>query len=108
MNEDNIMRKIFGFVLSTSIALNLCGCAEVEQAEDFLTSAKTVQAASTLKNGASALICSVANAALVAQQVETAIGAGQSVQGTDGKLYVSSAIVCSSLGGTVTGTGVVQ
>ncbi len=102
------MKRILGLAILMNIAFGFCGCAEVEKAEDFLTTTKTVQAAATLKSGASALICSVANAALVAQQVEVAIGAGQSVKGTDGKLYVSSAIVCSSLGGTVTGTGVVQ
>ncbi len=91
-----------------SAALGLAGCAEVEKLEDFLTNPKTVQAVATLKAGASAFICSVADAALVAQQVEAAIAAGQSVQGTDGKLYVSSSIVCASLGGTVTGKGVVQ
>jgi|GEM_PF-2454619 len=103
------MRKIaFALILTTSAASCLGGCTEIDQAETFLTSPKTVQAVATLKAGASAFVCSVANAALVAQQIESAINAGQSVQGTDGKLYVSSAIVCSSLGGTVTGTGVVQ
>jgi hypothetical protein len=108
MNEENIMKKISGFAVLAMIALGFCGCAEVEKAEDFLTSSKTIQAAAALRSGASAFICSVANAALIAQQVEATIDAGQSVQGTDGKLYVSSAIVCSSLGGTVTGKGVVQ
>jgi hypothetical protein len=98
----------FALVLIGGTALGLAGCAEIEKAEDFLTNPKTVQAVATLKAGASAFICSVADAALVAQQVEAAIQAGQSVQGTDGKLYVSSAIVCASLGGTVTGSGVVQ
>jgi predicted nicotinamide N-methyase len=101
-------RTAFVLALTASAALGLAGCAEVEKAEDFLTNPKTVQAVATLKAGASAFVCSVADAAAVAQQVEAAIQAGQSVQGTDGKLYVSSAIVCSSLGGTVTGTGVVQ
>ncbi len=103
------MRKMaFAFILTMGLASGLCGCAEIDQAESFLTSPKTVQAVATLKAGASAFVCSVANAALVAQQIESAINAGKSIQGTDGKLYVSSAIVCSSLGGTVTGSGVVQ
>jgi len=102
------MRKsAFAFACLTS-ALGLTGCSEISKIEDFLTSPKTLQAASRLKNGASALVCSVADAALVAQQIEDAISAGQSVRGTDGKLYVSSAIVCSALGGSVSGTGVVQ
>lgn len=101
-------RLTFASVMIASAALGLGGCAEVEKLEDFLTNPKTVQAVAALRAGASAFVCSVADAALVAQQVEAAIAAGQSVQGTDGKLYVSSSIVCASLGGTVTGTGVVQ
>ncbi len=101
-------RPTLASVMIACAALGLGGCAEVEKVGDFLTNPKTVQAVATLKAGASAFICSVADAALVAQQVEAAISAGQSVQGTDGKLYVSSSIVCASLGGTVTGTGVVQ
>jgi hypothetical protein len=101
-------KSAFILALTAFVALGLAGCAEVEKVEDFLTNPQTVQAVATLKAGASAFVCSVADAALVAQQVEAAVAAGQSVQGTDGKLYVSSAIVCSSLGGTVTGTGVVQ
>ncbi len=98
----------FALALVAICSFGLAGCAEVEKVEDFLTNPKTVQAVATLKAGASALVCSVADAALVAQQVEAAIAAGESVQGTDGKLYVSSSIICASLGGTVTGTGVVQ
>ncbi len=90
------------------LGASLSGCAEVEKFEDFINSPATQQAAATLENGASALVCSIANAAAVAAQVEAAINAGQSVQGTDGKLYVSSSIVCASLGGKVTGSGVVQ
>lgn len=104
-----MMKKMaFALALGAVAGFALTGCAEVEKVEDFLTSPKTVQAVATLKAGASAFICSVADAALVAQQVEAAIAAGQSVQGTDGKLYVSSSIVCASLGGTVTGSGVVK
>ncbi len=91
-----------------AMSFNLGGCAEVERFEAFINSPATQQAAATLEKGATALVCSIANAASVAAQVEAAINAGQSVQGTDGKLYVSSAIVCSSLGGKVLGSGVVQ
>ncbi len=103
-----MIKLALGCLPCVSLVLALGGCAEVDQFENVLTSPKTAQAVAVLKTGASAFVCSVANAALVAQQVEAAVNAGQSIQGTDGKLYVSSAVVCSSLGGAVTGTGVVQ
>jgi hypothetical protein len=83
------------FLCLISLPYGLCGCAEVEKFEDFVNSPATQQAAATLEKGATALVCSIANAAAVAAQVEAAINAGQSVQGTDGKLYVSSSIVAA-------------
>jgi hypothetical protein len=102
------MKQTLTFAALIGVAIGLVGCAEIEKFEDFIDSPKTQQAAATLEKGATALVCSIANAAAVAAQIETAIDAGQSAQGTDGKLYVSSAIVCTSLGGKVTGSAVVQ
>jgi len=95
-------------------ALGLAGCAEVEglfstnAATNATSEAQLATQAASLAKGATALVCQIANAANVAAQVEAAINAGQSVQGTDGKLYTASTIVCASLGGKVTGTGVVN
>ena len=87
-------------------ASGLAGCAEIQQAESFITSPSTQASIAVLKSGATALICGVANASALASIIETQY-AGQSIIGTDQKVYVTSATVCTALGGTPAGTGVI-
>jgi hypothetical protein len=86
----------------------LAACAELQQAENFITSPQTRQSIAVLKSGAAAFICAVADASALAGAIEAQPGmAGQSMIGTDGKVYVTSAAVCTALGGQVSGQGVV-
>ena len=93
------MKKLTAIALCAGLAL--AGCAQ-------LASPQTTQALANLKTGATLLVCAVANASSVATQIEAAVNAGNALQGTTGKVYVASSIVCDSLGGTVVGKTVVK
>lgn len=95
-------------LLAAPLVLSLAGCAELDRVTTWLASPTTTQAVANLQKGATALVCAISNIANVAGQVEAAVDAGQAVIGTTGKVYVASAIVCGSLGGTVTGTATVK
>jgi hypothetical protein len=88
-----------------SLAALLGGCAEFDNAVNdavaFIDAPKTQQALSSLKSGATAFTCAVADASAIAGEIESGVGAGQSMIGTDGKVYVSSATVCAALGGSL-------
>ncbi len=94
-----------------ALASTLCGCAEFDNAIDgavaFIDAPKTQQALSSLKSGATAFTCAVADVSAVAAQIESGAGAGQSMIGTDGKVYVASATVCAALGGAIGPTAVI-
>lgn len=97
------------FILAAATALSaafLAGCAELQQAENFINSASTQQSVVTLELGAKALVCAIANVSALAYTIETQY-AGQSIIGTDGKVYVTSAAICTALGGTAAGTGTI-
>ncbi len=100
--------KTSALALAAALALSagLGGCADLQQAESFITSPQTQATLAGLKSGATALICAVANASALASVIE-ANYAGQSIIGTDQKVYVTSATVCTALGGTVAGTGII-
>jgi hypothetical protein len=110
MNLGVIMKKL---ALLASLGIGtalLAGCASVESglqsAVNFINAPATQQAEAELKSGADALVCAVADASGLAETIEQKY-AGQSVIGTDGKVYVISATVCTALGGTVAGQGVI-
>jgi len=94
-----------------ALASTLCGCAEFDNAIDgavaFIDAPKTQQALSSLKSGATAFTCAVADVSAVAAQIESGAGAGQSMIGTDGNVYVASATVCAALGGAIGPTAVI-
>ena len=98
-------------ILVSGIAVGLTmsflgGCAELQQAENFVTSQQTQQTIATLQSGVTALICDVADASALALDIETQPGlAGQSIIGSDGKVYVVSSKVCTALGGSLAGQG---
>lgn len=98
-------------LLAGALAASLGGCAEFDNAIDgavaFIDAPKTQQAFSSLRSGATAFTCAVANVAAIASEIESGVGAGQSVIGTDGKVYVASATVCAALGGTLGPTTVI-
>ena len=88
-----------------ALAFSLGGCAEfdaaINNAVAFIDAPKTQQAISSLQSGATALTCPVADVSAIAGEIESGVGAGQSIIGADGKVYVASATVCTALGGTV-------
>jgi hypothetical protein len=88
-----------------------CGCAEfdnvIDNAVAFFDAPKTQQAIASLTSGATALTCAVADLSVVTGEIEAGVGAGQSMIGTDGKVYVASATVCAALGGTVGAAAVI-
>lgn len=93
-------------IIAVAVCTALAGCAELQQAESFLASPQTQTSIAVLESGAEALVCAVASASALAYTIETHF-AGQSVIGTDGKIYVTSAAVCTALGGTVSGAGTI-
>jgi hypothetical protein len=92
-------------LLAGALALLLGGCAEfdnfIDDAVAFVDAPKTQQAISSLESGATAFTCAVADVSVVANEIEAGVGAGQSIIGTDGKVYVASAAVCAAFGGTI-------
>jgi hypothetical protein len=101
--------KRFAFLAALSLsAAALAGCAELQQAENFINAPATQLTVANLESGATALVCAVANASALAGVIEATPGlAGQSIIGTDGKVYVVSATVCAALGGIVAGRGTI-
>ncbi len=98
-----MMKTLQAIAGTMVLALCLGGCAEFDTAVNgavaWIDSAKTQQALGSLKSGATAFSCAVANVSAIAAQIEAGAGAGQSMIGTDGKVYVTSATVCAALGG---------
>jgi hypothetical protein len=94
-----------------ALAIALAGCAAFDDAVNsavaWIDAPATQQAIGSLKSGVTALTCAVADVSAVAQQIEQGVGAGQSLIGTDGKVYVASAQVCATLGGTAGPTAVI-
>jgi len=96
-----------------ALALAFClgGCAAFDNAINsavaWIDAPATQQAIGSLRSGVTALTCAVANVSAVAQLIEQGVGAGQSLVGADGKVYVASAGVCAALGGTVGATAVI-
>ncbi len=87
------------------LAFYLAGCAGFDEtmnkAVSWIDAPATQQAISSLKSGVTAFTCAVADASAVAQQIEAGVGAGQSIIGADGKVYVGSSTVCAALCGTL-------
>ncbi len=94
-----------------ALAFSLAACAGFDRAVNgavaWIDAPATQQAISSLKSGVTAFTCAVANVSAVAQQIEQGVGAGQSIVGTDGKVYVASAAACTALGGALGPTAVV-
>jgi hypothetical protein len=91
------------FAGAMALAFSIGGCAEFDKAINgavaWIDAPATQQALASLKSGASAFTCAVADVSAVASEVESGVGAGQSIIGTDGKVYVASTTICAALGG---------
>ncbi|MGP8231532.1 MAG: hypothetical protein ACLQL2_02555 [Methylovirgula sp.] len=88
-----------------ALAFCLAACAgfdrTINNAVAWIDAPATQQAIGSLKSGVTAFSCAVADASEVAKAIESGVGAGQSLIGTDGKVYVASAATCTALGGTL-------
>jgi alpha-D-ribose 1-methylphosphonate 5-phosphate C-P lyase len=85
-----------------SLAVSLTGCAQVLALRDQLADPKTAQALAVARGWAQVASCAINNVSQVAVQIETAVRANKAALDTTGKVYTVSAIVCQSLGGSVT------
>lgn len=99
------MKKTIAFVL---LSISLSGCAQLNATRAWLSDPQTIAAAGTLRSGAIAFACAVANAAAISGQIEVAVNAGTALQGNNVKVYTISSSVCSALGGRVVGTAKVR
>ncbi len=90
------------------LASGLSGCAEFDRFETWASSPKGQATVAALKAGSQAIVCDIAAGAALAGTIEASINAGQSVQGTDGKIYTVSVQVCQAMGGASGGTAVVK
>lgn len=87
-------------VIAVSVALWIAGCAQAQQATDWLASERTRQAASNLKSLAMAFDCGlVVSGAALSRTVAQIVEAGDGAIGAAGKVYAVSAAICESLGG---------
>jgi hypothetical protein len=98
------MKKFYYLAAATLSVGVLAGCSELQQAEEFLTSSQTQQSIATLEQVSTLFVCDIADASAVAAQIESAVNAGQALQSTNGKVYVTASILCQSLGGVVAGS----
>ena len=89
-------------LIAAAAALSLTGCAQILALRDQLADPKTAQALAVAKGWAQIATCQIANLSAVATKIEQAVQADKAVQDATGKVYTASAIVCASLGGTVT------
>lgn len=89
---------IIGAACGASLAL--AACAQLQEAEDFLTSPETAASIAVLDHVSTVIICDISKVAKVAGKVEQAAGADASWIGTTGKVAAGSATVCKAIGGT--------
>lgn len=88
--------------VALALMIPLAGCAQILTLRDQLADPKTAQALAVAKGWAQIATCHIANLSAVATKIEQAVQADKAVQDATGKVYTASAIVCASLGGTVT------
>jgi len=84
-----------------SLALALAGCAQTQQAADWLASDRAQKAAANLKALAVAIDCGlVVSGAAVSQEIARVVDAGRAAIDRTGKVYAVSLAVCEVLGGS--------
>ena len=90
------MRKI----VAIALALALAGCAQGQQAAEWLASDRAQKAAANLKGLAAAIDCGlVVPGAALSQEIVRAVDAGQAAVDRAGRVYATSAALCAALGG---------
>lgn len=83
-----------------SLALALAGCAQTQQAADWLASDRAQKAAGNLKTLAAAIDCGlVVSGAALSQEIARLVDAGQAVIDRTGKVRAVSIAICAALGG---------
>lgn len=83
-----------------SLALALAGCAQTQQAADWLASDRAQKAAGNLRNIAAAIDCGlVVSGAALSQEIARLVDAGQAAIDRAGKVHAVSIAICEALGG---------
>ena len=95
-----VARVIGPVIIPCIVAASLTGCAAVTNVRNFLSDPQTVVAVATLKGWTQILVCAVGTGTNIAGVLESQINAGNSIQATNGKIFVVSSSVCGLLGGT--------
>lgn len=85
-----------------ALGVSLSGCAQILALRDQLADPKTAEALAVARGWAQVATCSISNLSAVATKIETAVKADQAALDTTGQVFTVSAIVCQSLGGSVT------
>ncbi len=98
-----MMKPYHAGALALALCLAACGGFDkaINNAVAWIDAPATQQAIGSLRSGVIAFTCAVADASAVAKEIEFGVGAGQSLIGTDGKVYVASAAACAAVGGTL-------
>lgn len=87
-------------IAALAIALALAGCAQAQQAADWLASDKARKAAANLTAAAAAFDCGlVAPGAALSREIARLVEAGEAAVDRAGKVHAVSAAVCGALGG---------
>ena len=102
------MTKII-IIITVAFALSGCNSAvsNINAVTGALTSPQAQQAVANLKAGSQATICVVSGLAAAYDQIAVAVDEGKAAIKDANNIYTVSSVLCKSLGGTVTGTGVV-
>jgi len=94
------MRKI----VAIALALALAGCAQGQQAAEWLASDRAQKAAANLKTLAVAIDCGVVvSGAALSKDIAAIVEAGQAAIDRAGKVHAVSMAVCDALGGSSAG-----
>lgn len=89
-------------LIAAALILPLAGCAQVVALRDQLADPRTAQALAVARGWAQIATCQIANLSAVATKIEAAVKADKAAVDTTGQVFTVSAIVCQSLGGSVT------
>lgn len=80
-------------------ALALAGCAQTQQAADWLASDRAQKAAGNLRSLAAAIDCGlVVSGAALSKDIAAIVDAGQAAIDRTGKVHAVSVAVCDALG----------
>ena len=103
--------RVVNFIPAVAIAFALAGCnsavSNINAVTGALTSPQAQQAVANLKAGSQDFICVVNGLAAAYDQIAVAVDEGKAAIKDANNIYTVSSVLCKSLGGTVTGTGVV-